>query len=121
MNCANAVTECQSPTTPLIGYVAEATDPAQFIGLGFSNVTPPLGWSFLNPSCLQIVTSPVSQSDADAAALAQANQCAMSQWFSPDGAPAALPLPPPLFPDPENETNDLPFGTLDLTGVPPIL
>lgn len=95
-NCPNGVLECGVPTSPLVGYNAEAGWQPFFIGLGYGpNTPPPLGWSFDNPQCFVATHSYVSQQDANNNAYTESVQCAESQWFSPTGQPAAQPLPPP--------------------------
>lgn len=87
--CPNAATECQVPTSPLVGYNAEAPFTPFFIGKGYGpNFPPPLGWTFDNAGCFVTYHSTFSKLDAEANAYVESVQCVEAQWYSPTGQEA---------------------------------
>jgi hypothetical protein len=110
--CLNAVTACPVPAQPGTGYLAETPDALDWLGVGYGPAQPPpLDYSFINPRCLVIVNSTVSQAAASATASQQSIQCVQSQTFTPQGAEDALPIP----------TNPPEFIDVTFDSVPPIL
>ena len=72
------------------GSSTTSPTPQPFVGQGFGPSTPPpLNWTFQRPTAFAIATSPTSQADADAAALAGAIATAQAGW-TPPGQPVPL-------------------------------
>lgn len=93
--CPTAIKCACADGNPLAGNSSEAPDELVFNGQSFQTLPPPLGTSWTAVGCIGLVTSTISQEDADLKAAAQASQCATSTWLNPvNGNPNPVLNPP---------------------------
>lgn len=93
--CPTALKCACADGNPLAGNSSEAPDELLYNGISFQNLIPPLGTQWSATGCIGVVTSTVSQEDADLQAQAQAQACATDSWVNPvNGNPGAVQFPP---------------------------